>query len=87
MDTISLLTKQVSSLKFDRRLAALACFAAAILVLPLGIRKLASMELTEAQVVLGTLMCVQTSLLLVIIGLLALVDWKMMELWRKSESR
>ena len=82
------MTKQVSSLKFDRRLAELSCFAAAILVLPLGVLKLTSMELTEAQLVLGLLMCVQTSLLLTIIGFLVLMDSKRIEeRHRQNEGR
>ncbi len=87
MNTISLLTKQVSSLKFDRRLATLSSFSAAILILALGVLKLTSMELTEAQLVLGLLMCVQASLLLVLIGFVAPMYSKMMEERSQPESR
>ena len=86
MNTKSLLTKQVSSLKFDRRLGTVASFAVAILVMALGILKLSSMELTEAQLVLGVLMCVQASLLLIVIGFLAPMYSKMLEDRRQSES-
>lgn len=87
MNTISLLTKQVSSLTFDRRLGSLSSFAAAILVMALGVLKLTSMELTEAQLVLGMLMCVQASLMLVLIGFLAPMYSKMMEERGQSEGR
>ncbi len=64
------LSYKITTDAFDMRLAQVASFVAAVLVLTLSFWKLTRLELTEAELFFGVLLCFTMPLLLIVIGLL-----------------
>jgi hypothetical protein len=67
---IQVLKFRVVSDSAARRIAQIACYIAAIAILPLGIRRLATLQLEEAKLLIGVLMVIAVAVLFVVAGTL-----------------
>ncbi len=68
-----ILTSRVASDSAARKFAQIACYFVAIAILPLGARRLATLQLDEAKLLIGVLMIVAVAVLFVIAGTLVRV--------------
>jgi hypothetical protein len=74
MDTFGVLKSKISSGRFDAGLGHALCWAFSLLVLIVGLPRLASFDLTEPQLFFGILLLVAVALLGVILGTLLLMS-------------
>ena len=75
--------RKLSSDRFDAGLGQLACWSVSLLVLVLGVLKLAALTLTETELFFGLLLVVAVALLLCNLGMLARIDRNTQQLNRK----
>ena len=66
----TMLTRRVSSAKADARVGMAVCFVSACLIPVLSIRRLAALDLTETELILGVLASMSLALLCTVAGLL-----------------
>ena len=74
MKMLAVFTRRITSSRFDAGVGHAVCWAFAILVLVIGLPKLASLQLTEPQLFFGALLLVAVSLLGIILGTLVLMS-------------
>lgn len=84
MNALAVFKRKISSGRFDAGLGHALCWAFAILVLIVGLPKLASFDLTEPQLFFGILLLIAVALLGIILGTLLLMSHSIAKM-RKEE--
>ncbi len=77
MRIAKMFTRQLSSVDFDAGMGQLACWAASLLMLVLGVFKLVALPLTETELFFGVLIVLAVALLGVNLGMLVRIDGKL----------
>ena len=85
MSVFRLVTRKLTSTEFDARAGQIAAWTVSALVLVLGLLKLASLQLTETQLLFGVMLVLAVSLLGVNLGLMLPIAQSVNELRKRRE--